>query len=262
MHCAYAPELGPDGAVLGLVAVITDVSERKRAEQALRASEQHLRALDRLEAVGRLAGGVAHEANNQMSVVLGMAAFVLRDQTLSPSVRQDVVYIKEAAERTAVVSQQLLAFSRQQITQLRVLDVNDVVRGFEPVLRRTMGEDVELRLELGTGIGSVRADPGQLEQMLLNLALNARDAMPRAGASWSRPGMRRWTRGSASGRTRRWSRGATPASGSATPARAWTRRRWPTSSSRSSPPRAWGRGPGSASRVCTASSSSTTAMST
>ena len=182
MHCAYAPELGPDGAVHGLVAVITDVSERKRTEQALRTSEQHLRALDRLEAVGRLAGGVAHEANNQMSVVLGMAAFVLRDPTLSPSVRRDVVYIKQAAERTAVVSQQLLAFSRQQITQLRVLDVNDVVRGFEPVLRRTMGEDVELRLELGIGIGSIRADSGQLEQMLLNLALNARDAMPAGGS--------------------------------------------------------------------------------
>ena len=80
------------------------------------------------------------------------------------------------------MSQQLLAFSRQQITQLRVLDVNDVVRGFEPVLRRTLGEDVELRLELGSEIGSVRADTGQLEQMLLNLALNARDAMPAGGS--------------------------------------------------------------------------------
>jgi two-component system, cell cycle sensor histidine kinase and response regulator CckA len=182
MHCAYAPELGPDGEVLGLIAIITDVTERKRAEQALKASEQHLRALDRLEAVGRLAGGVAHEANNQMSVVLGMASFVLRDETLSPSVRQDVIYIKEAAERTAAVSQQLLAFSRQQITQLRVLDVNEVIRGFEPVLQRTIGQDVELHLELGAGIGSIRADTGQLEQMLLNLALNARDAMPDGGS--------------------------------------------------------------------------------
>ncbi len=182
MHCAYAPEVGPDGEVLGLVAIITDVTDRKRAEHALLANEKHLRALDRLEAVGRLAGGVAHEANNQMSVVLGMAAFVLRDPTLSPSVRQDVTYIKEAAERTAAVSQQLLAFSRQQITQPQFLDVNDIVRSFEPVLRRTMGEDVELRLELGTGIGSVRADPRQLEQMLLNLTLNARDAMPAGGS--------------------------------------------------------------------------------
>jgi two-component system, cell cycle sensor histidine kinase and response regulator CckA len=182
MHCAYAPERGRDGQVLGLIAIITDVTERKRVEQAVHANEQHLRALDRLEAVGRLAGGVAHEANNQMSVVLGMASFVLRDETLSPSVRQDVIYIKEAAERTAAVSQQLLAFSRQQITQLRVLDVNDVIRGFVPVLQRTIGEEVDLHLELGSGIGSVRADTGQLEQMLLNLALNARDAMPGGGS--------------------------------------------------------------------------------
>jgi two-component system, cell cycle sensor histidine kinase and response regulator CckA len=93
-----------------------------------------------------------------------------------------VIYIKEAAERTAAVSQQLLAFSRQQITQLRVLDVNDVIRGFVPVLQRTIGEEVDLHLELGSGIGSVRADTGQLEQMLLNLALNARDAMPGGGS--------------------------------------------------------------------------------
>ncbi|HYF38128.1 MAG TPA: ATP-binding protein, partial [Gemmatimonadales bacterium] len=158
-----------------------DVTARKRAEHALRASEQHLRQLDRLEAVGRLAGGVAHEANNQMSVVLGMAAFVLRDPSLSPSARQDVTFIKEAAERTAAVSQQLLAFSRQQVTQLRVLEVNEVIRGFEPVLRRTLGEDIELKLDLAAGVGMVRADQGQLEQMLLNLTLNARDAMPGGG---------------------------------------------------------------------------------
>jgi len=181
MHCAYAPEFGPDRKVVGLIAVITDVTERKRAEEAARESERQLRQLDRLEAVGRLAGGVAHEANNQMAVVLGMASFVLRNPALPAAVRQDITYIKEAAERTAAVSQQLLAFSRRQITQPRVLDLNQVIKGFEPVLRRTVGEDVVFRLDLAPDLPAIRADQGQLEQILLNLALNARDAMAEGG---------------------------------------------------------------------------------
>lgn len=111
----------------------------------------------------------------------GMVSFVLRDAGLSSAVRQDLVHIKEAAERTAAVSQQLLAFSRRQVTQPRVLDLNAVIRRFEPVLRRTLGEDVTLQLELAAERGSVRADQGQLEQMLLNLTLNSRDAMPDGG---------------------------------------------------------------------------------
>jgi CheY-like chemotaxis protein len=128
-----------------------------------------------------LAGGVAHEANNQMSVILGSADFILRRTDVPEAVRTDVEFMQKAAERTAAVTGQLLAFSRRQILKLEVIDLNLLVKGWEPVLRRIMGEDVGVEVRLGPETGLVRADPGQLEQVLLNLALNARDAMPRGG---------------------------------------------------------------------------------
>jgi two-component system, cell cycle sensor histidine kinase and response regulator CckA len=131
--------------------------------------------------VGRLAGGVAHEANNQMSVVLGAAEFILRRHDVPEAVRADVEFIQKAAQRTAAVTAQLLAFSRRQILKPEVLEVNAVIQKWEPVLRRIMGEDCDVVLRLAPELGMVSADPGQLEQVLLNLALNARDAMPRAG---------------------------------------------------------------------------------
>jgi PAS domain S-box-containing protein len=303
IHCAYAPELGPGGEVTGLVAVITDVSERKRADLALRESEARLvlakeaaglalwawdpdtgetsfspefyalyglpadappptfeewrdrflhpedrprvldeleaarrgarafdgqfrivraggevrwvvsrgrlmpdgggperrlvgvtfdvtrrretdlrlQQLDRLDTVARLAGGVAHEANNQMAVVLGAAGFILRRDDLPAAVRQDAVYIRDAAERTAAITQQLLAFSRRQVVRPRVLDLNATVLGFEVILRRTLGPDVALAVDLTPESIPVLADEGQLQQVLLNLTLNARDAMPTGG---------------------------------------------------------------------------------
>ena len=135
-----------------------------------------------MESVGRLAGGVAHEANNQMTVVLGAARLVLGRRDLSDDVRADLEYIQRAAERTAAVTAQLLAFSRQQFMRPEVLDVNDLVRRWEPVLRRIMGEDCLVTLRLGADVGRVKVDPGQLEQVLLNLALNARDAMSHGGS--------------------------------------------------------------------------------
>ena len=302
IHCAYAPHWGTDGAVQGLVAVITDISERKRAEASLRETdarlelaqtaagitiwewepetgrsdytpefcslyglppgtppigydewlefvhpddrdrviedleaaiagqrpydteyrvvwrdgsvhwiasrgrvvpaepgrpsrmigvnfdvtrrreaELQLRQLDRLETVSRLAGGVAHEANNQMTVVAGAAAFILRRPDLPEAVRQDAEHIRQAAERTAAITQQLLAFSRRQVLQPRVVDLNASIRGFEAIVRRTVGEDVRLLLDLAPTVGQVRIDEGQLQQVLLNLSLNARDAMPSGG---------------------------------------------------------------------------------
>jgi CheY-like chemotaxis protein len=131
--------------------------------------------------VGRLVGGIAHEANNMMSVVLGCADYVLRRTDLPEPVRQDVDQIWRAAKRTAAVTQQLLAFSRRQVLQPQMLDLNTAVRELEPILTRTLGENRGLRMHLSPTLGQVRADPGQLEQVLINLTLNARDAMPDSG---------------------------------------------------------------------------------
>jgi PAS domain S-box-containing protein len=164
----------PAGTPLYVAGVCLDVTERKTVEERLRDTQ-------RLQAVGQLAGGIAHEANNQMSVVLGAAQFLLRRNDLAPQAREDVEYIRQAAERTASITQQLLAFSRRQILQLQDVDLNRLVQSIEPVLRRSLAENHELTVRLGLRNGLVRADPGQLEQVLLNLTLNARDAMPDGG---------------------------------------------------------------------------------
>jgi len=162
------------GRAAYMTGVSTDVTERRVAEERLRQAH-------RMESVGRLAGGVAHEANNQMSVVLGSADFILGRTDVPEAVLVDVEFIRKAAERTAAVTAQLLAFSRRQVLKPEILDLNVVVTAWEPVLRRIVGADCGVMLRLAPELGTVRADPGQLEQVLLNLALNARDAMPRGG---------------------------------------------------------------------------------
>ncbi len=166
--------MGP-GRPPAMSGVCMDVTDR-------RATEEQLRQAQRMETVGRLAGGVAHEANNQMSVVLGAADFILRRHDVPEAARADVEHIKTAAHRTAAVTAQLLAFSRRQVLNPQVLDLNTVVRRFEPTLRRVMGEDCNVTVRPSEGLPPVKADPGQLDQVLLNLAINARDAMPRGGA--------------------------------------------------------------------------------
>jgi PAS domain S-box-containing protein len=147
---------------------------------AQRLVQERARQTDRLELVGQLAGGVAHEANNQMTVVLGAASFLLGRKDLPAEARKDLEYIQEAAERTAGITGQLLAFSRRQIVQAKVLDLDETVQGLEGVLRRALGERSTLVLQIRAG-GRVKADSGQLAQVLLNLVLNSRDAMPLGG---------------------------------------------------------------------------------
>jgi two-component system, cell cycle sensor histidine kinase and response regulator CckA len=162
------------GVIAGAASIKRDITERKLLDERLRNAQ-------RLQAVGQLAGGIAHEANNQMSVVLGGAHFLLKRTDLADAARADIDLIRQAAERTAAITQQLLAFGRRQMLQLREVNLNDVVQSIGPVLRRSLTEDHRLNVRLGLLDGVVRADPRQLEQVLLNLTLNARDAMPQGG---------------------------------------------------------------------------------
>ncbi|MBA2322760.1 MAG: PAS domain S-box protein, partial [Pseudonocardiales bacterium] len=171
---SVSPLRDASGAIIGAAAIKRDITEMKLLAE-------HLRETQRLQTVGQLAGGIAHEANNQMSVVLGGTQFLLRRADLPPDARTDVEFIRQAAERTASITQQLLAFSRRQAQQLQDVDLNRVVESLEPVLRRSLREDHELVVRLGLQDGLIRADPRQLEQVLLNLTLNARGAMPHGG---------------------------------------------------------------------------------
>ena len=164
----------PEGRPLYMTGVCLDMTERKLLEERLRQAQ-------RMDSVGQLAGGIAHEANNMMSVVLGCADYVLQRDDLPGPVRDDVDQIWKAATRTAGITQQLLAFSRRQVLQPQVLDLNATVRDLESILSRTLGETRALRMHLSPALGLIRADPGQLEQVLINLTLNARDAMPDQG---------------------------------------------------------------------------------
>jgi PAS domain S-box-containing protein len=148
---------------------------------ARRALDERLRQMERAESVGRLAGGVAHEVNNQMSVVLGCADFLLRRSDLHPEAREDVEQMQQAAARSAAVTSQLLAYSRRQLLRTEIIELDRTVRSIAPALQRAMGEDRTVRLMLGAAGARIRADVGQLDQALINLTLNARDATPVGG---------------------------------------------------------------------------------
>jgi len=162
------------GRVLAGAFVVRDLTERKRVDE-------HLRQAQRMEAIGRVAGGVAHEVNNMMTVILGFCTFLAKSLADADERHQDVAQIARAAERAAEVSRQLLAYSRRQLLQPRVLDLNGVLMDMESVLRRLMGEDRAVVLQLGGDASWIKTDRAQLEQVILNLALNARDAMPQGG---------------------------------------------------------------------------------
>jgi two-component system, cell cycle sensor histidine kinase and response regulator CckA len=163
-----------DGRLTGILGIGRDVTERLGLEQQLRQAQK-------MEAVGRLAGGIAHDFNNILTAITGHADLLLEDLGHHDPRRADVDEIRHSAERAAGLTRQLLAFSRQQVLQPKVVDLNALVLDMDKLLRRLIGEDVELATVLDSTLGRVKADPGQLEQVIVNLAVNARDAMPQGG---------------------------------------------------------------------------------
>ena len=197
----YAPEfrvVWPDGSVhyiqaaamtfrasdnrpLRMIGVNIDVTERRHAAEARLRLEEQLRASQKMEAIGSLAGGVAHDFNNLLSVILNFTGFVMSSMADEDPRKADLVEVEKASERAVALTRQLLAFSRKQVLQPVPLDLNHITNGIEKMLRRILGEDIEFVKALATDLGKTLADPGQIEQVLMNLSVNARDAMPDGG---------------------------------------------------------------------------------
>jgi PAS domain S-box-containing protein len=163
-----------DGGVLYYDGTIEDITERRRLEDQLRQAQK-------MEAVGRLAAGVAHDFNNLLTIVIGYSDLALQRLSTDNRLRPTLDEIKKAGERAAWLTRQLLAFSRKQVLQPQILDLNSVLTNVDRMLRRVIGEDIDLVMHLPPGLGRVKADPGQIEQVIMNLAVNARDAMPQGG---------------------------------------------------------------------------------
>ena len=169
------------GEIDSFIAIKQDITEREEAERKLRKSQEELRRAQKMEAVGRLAGGVAHDFNNLLTAILGYSDLLLsRTGERHPS-RKEIEEIIKAGQRAASLVRQLLVFSRRQVLEPKVLDLNEVVASTEKLLRRLIGEDISLTTRLGPNLGRVKTDPGHMEQIIMNLAVNARDAMPEGG---------------------------------------------------------------------------------
>jgi two-component system, cell cycle sensor histidine kinase and response regulator CckA len=163
------------------MAIMTDITDAKSAEAALHRSEEQLRQSLKMEAVGKLAGGVAHDFNNLLSVITGYSELLLTRTGPRNPARREIEEIHKAGERAAALTQQLLAFSRRQILKPKVLRMDEVAENLGKMLRRLIGEDIDFATELRGDLWTVRADPSQIEQILMNLCVNARDAMPAGG---------------------------------------------------------------------------------
>ena len=184
------PRVGRRSLILGgchlnylkmILLAADDITERKLAQQALRRSEEHLRQSQKMEAVGRLAGGIAHDFNNLLTAIIGYSALLEGTLAGNESAMRQVLEIKSAGERAASLTHQLLAFSRRQVLQPKVLDLNAIVADFDRMLRRLVGERINVALDCDPALWQVRADPGEIGRAIMNLSLNARDAMPEGG---------------------------------------------------------------------------------
>lgn len=176
-----APIRDTRGRVLGIILTFRDITSRKQAEDALRQSQEQLRHAQKMDAIGKLAGGVAHDFNNYLTAIMGYCSLLVEALGPNSPYRSCADSILKATEGAAALTNQLLAFSRKQVLQAKVLDLNVVIMCLESLLRRIIGEDIELVIVPSAERGFIRADPGQLEQIIINLAANARDAMPQGG---------------------------------------------------------------------------------
>lgn len=169
------------GAIREVHGAFQDVTDRKQAERERQRLYEEVVHSQRIESIGRLAGGVAHDFNNLLFAILSYSDFALETVREGDPLRPNLVEISKAAQRAAVLTRQLLAFSRRQTLQPKVVSLNLLLSGLEPMLRRLIRKDIEISLELGEAVGTILADPGQVEQVIVNLVVNARDAMPRGG---------------------------------------------------------------------------------
>lgn len=181
LESSASPVRNYRGEIETLVVVSRDITERKQAEELLRQREEQLRQAQKMEAVGRLSGGIAHDFNNLLGVIIGYSESMEHWLTPDDPLRKSAEEIRKAGERAAALTHQLLAFSRQQVLQPKVLDLNSVVTDMGKMLRRLIGADIELTTKLASQLGQVKADQSQIEQVIVNLVVNARDAMPEGG---------------------------------------------------------------------------------
>jgi len=178
---SLSPTTDADGKVVGASKTARDLTAQRNAEQALQRAEEQLRQSQKMEAVGKLAGGVAHDFNNVLSVIISYSEMLLGDLKPGEPMRDDMEEIRKAGQRAAELTRQLLMFSRQQVLEPRVLDLNDVLVGMDKMLQRILGADVDLVSLPAKQLGRVRVDPSSIEQVIMNLVVNARDAMPTGG---------------------------------------------------------------------------------
>jgi PAS domain S-box-containing protein len=175
------PILDEVGNATQILGIATDITARKKAEDALSRSEEQLRQSQKMEAVGKLAGGVAHDFNNLLTAINGHSEMCLRLLSPEDPIYRKLEQIKKSGERAAGLTRQLLAFSRKQILQPEIIDLNNIVADMSKMLQRLIGEDIDLMMSLAANVGKVKADPNQIGQVLMNLSVNARDAMPDGG---------------------------------------------------------------------------------
>jgi hypothetical protein len=230
---------GEKGEALGAFQFVTDVTERLREQNRLKEAEEALRQSQKMEAMGQLTGGVAHDFNNLLTPIIGSLDMLVRRGVGSERERRLIDGALQSAERAKTLVQRLLAFARRQPLQPVSVEIPRLVEGMVGLIGSTLGPTIDLRVDLAAELPPAKADPNQLEMALLNLAVNARDAMPAGGELRIRAQRERLRQAHASGIMP----GHMSCSASPTPGRVWTSRRASARSSRSFRPRAWARAP-------------------